>query len=92
MHQACQRRGALTWAKIAYTFAYETVARINPDHFAGTARPFGRQPKSGFCGDQRHRSAAVRTLMLGAAGHIDLRMPDQAGQRAADEGAGVPGR
>ena len=29
--------------------------------------------------------------MLGAAGHVDLGVPDEARQRAADEGTGVPG-
>ena len=29
--------------------------------------------------------------MLGAARHVDFRVPDEAGQRAADKGAGVAG-
>ena len=42
--------------------------------------------------DQRHRPAAVRALMLGAARDVNLRMPDQPGQRAADKRARVPRR
>ena len=41
--------------------------------------------------DQRDRPAAVRALMLGAAGDIDLRVADKARQGAADEGARMAG-
>src|ERR1700719_4544606 len=42
--------------------------------------------------DHRHRAAAVGSLMLGAAGHEDLRVADEAAERAGHERAGVAGR
>ena len=44
------------------------------------------------CDDDGDRAAAVRPLMLGAAGDEDLGVADEAGERAGDEGAGVAGR
>jgi len=41
--------------------------------------------------DQRDRSAAVRPLVLGAAGHEQFRMADETGEGATGEGAGVAG-
>ncbi len=41
--------------------------------------------------DDRDRPAAVRPLMLGAAGDVDFRVADEAGERAGDEGARVAG-
>src|SRR6266851_8383229 len=50
------------------------------------------RPSCGAIDDERNRPAAVRSLVLGAAGDVDLRVPDEARERAADEGAGVAGR
>ena len=41
--------------------------------------------------DDGDGTAAVRALMLGAAGHEELGMADDAGEHAADEGAGMAG-
>ena len=42
--------------------------------------------------DYGNRAAAVRALMLGAAGDINLGVTDKAGQRTANKGAGMPRR
>ena len=39
--------------------------------------------------DQGNRPATIRALVLGAAGYVNLRVANQAGKRAADEGAGM---
>ena len=41
--------------------------------------------------DDGDRAAAVRSLVLGAAGDVDLGVADEAGEHAADEAAGVAG-
>ena len=42
-------------------------------------------------GNECHRPAPVRTLMLSTAGHVNFRVSDKACQRAADKGARVTG-
>ena len=62
------------------------VAQLGVDCKPGGLRRFSAPD------DQCHRSAAVGPLMLGAARHIDFRMPDQPGQCTANKSACVSGR
>src|SRR6266404_5473012 len=50
--------------------------------------PQGRL-RCGAIDDERNRSAAVRSLVLGAAGNIDFGVPDKSRKRPTDEGARV---
>src|SRR5258708_26294633 len=47
------------------------------------------QLRCGAIDDERNRSAAVRSLVLGAAGNIDFGVPDKSRERSTDEGARV---
>ena len=78
------RAGGLSPASARASIAPRLVAsRIRPSW-----TPQG-QLRCRAIDDERNRSAAVRSLVLGAAGDVNLRVPDKAGQRAADEGAGA---
>src|SRR6185503_6968688 len=64
----------------------KTSAKIRRENHSGARARLPLAPH-----DQRHRPAAIRALVLGAAGHEDFGMTDEAAERAGDESAGVAG-
>src|ERR1700730_12592282 len=67
-------------------------ASIAPRLVASRIRPSWTPQGQLGCGaidDERSRAAAVRSLVLGAAGNIDFGVPDKRRKRPTDEGARV---
>src|ERR1700741_3396 len=78
------RAGGLSPASARASIAPRLVAsRIRPSW-----TPQG-QLRCRAIDDERNRSAAVRSLVLGAAGNIDFGGPDKRRKRPTDEGARV---